>query len=432
MTDRTRSSRSTGDALATRWVVAGVSATVNSLAWSVRSTFALFYVALLAEFGWGRGEAALGYSLSWLFLLAFSPIAGWLYDRAGARLAVSLGGLVLGTALALTGRVTALWQYYLVFGALGAAGIALIMMPAAAIVSRWFAEGRGRALGLISAGASASAVVFYPLNTWLLAHLGWRTAFAVYGAIVAVAVIVPAVVLYREPDEADRPHGAGGLDAGSGPVGERPGSGAATARGADTGPGEWTFAAALRSHRFWAVFAMWALGVIGYQILTTHQVAHAAGRGLEAVTLAWVFALTGACTVAGNLLGGALSDRWGREGVFTLGTAIGIAGIAGLAGVRGPQDLWMLLAYAVSGVGFGMRISLLTAIPADIFHGRHLGAILGAANGGGGLGGFVGPFLGGWIFDVTGSYAIAFAAAALAVAGSAAAAWIAAPRTARR
>ena len=53
-----------------------------------------------------------------------------------------------------------------------------------------------------------------------------------------------------------------------------------------------------------------------------------------------------------------------------------------------------------------------------------------AAQGGGGLGGFIGPFLGGWLFDVTGSYQIAFAVAALAIAASAVAAWIAAPRRA--
>jgi MFS family permease len=92
----------------------------------------------------------------------------------------------------------------------------------------------------------------------------------------------------------------------------------------------------------------------------------------------------------------------------------------------------LLLLYAASGFGFGMRIALLAAIPAELFAGRHLGAILGAANGGGGLGGFIGPFLGGWLFDVSGSYGLAFSVAALAVAGSAVAAWIAAPRRARR
>ncbi|MGH7313020.1 MAG: MFS transporter, partial [Candidatus Rokuibacteriota bacterium] len=193
----------------------------------------------------------------------------------------------------------------------------------------------------------------------------------------------------------------------------------------------WTLGMALRSVPFWAVFAMWGFGVIGYQIVTTHQVAHALDRGFSAVTLGWLFGLGGACTVAGNVIGGSLSDRWGRAGVFALGSAIGIAGIGCLGWLGGPADLPRLLGYVVSGVGFGMRIALLAAIPTDLFAGRHLGVILGAAHGGGGLGGFIGPFLGGWLFDVTGSYQIAFAVAALAIAASAVAAWVAAPRRAR-
>jgi MFS family permease len=390
------------------WVVAGVSATVNSLAWSVRSTFALFYVALLTEFGWGRGQAALGYSLSWLCLLIFAPLAGWLHDRWGARVMVPVGALTLGTALALTGQVSAPWQYYAALGGLGAAGIAGIMMPAAAIVGRWFVRSRGAAMGLIAAGSSASAIVFYPLNTWLIVTLGWRSALLVFGLIVVVVAVPLAALLYREPPDG---------------VGRSP---AEAARDTGTATHDWTLAAALRNHRFWAVFTMWALGVIGYQIVTTHQVAHALERGFAPITLGWVFGLAGACTVAGNLLGGALSDRWGSGVVFALGSAVGIAGIAALAWLRGPGDLAGLLLYAASGLGFGMRIALLAAIPAALFAGRHLGAILGAANAGGGLGGFIGPFLGGWLFDVTGSYGLAFLLAGLAIAGSAVAAWIAA------
>jgi MFS family permease len=386
------------------WVVVGVSATVNSLAWSVRSTFAVFYVALLSEFAWRRGEAALGYSLSWLLLLVCSPLAGWLYDRWGARLLVPAGGLLLGLALVLTGRVTTLWQYYLALGVLGGAGIACIQVPAATIVGRWFLRSRGTAMGIISAGASASAIVFYPLNTYLIVAFGWRTALAVFGLLVAVVTIPLAGLLYREPPgNVEGPREAG----------------------------DWTLGLALRSVPFWAVFAMWGFGVIGYQIVTTHQVAHALDRGFSAATLGWAFGLGGACTVAGNVIGGALSDRWGRERVFALGSAIGIAGIGCLGSVAGPGDLLPLLGYVASGVGFGMRISLLAAIPADLFAGRHLGVILGAAQGGGGLGGFIGPFLGGWLFDLTGSYRVAFAVAALAITASAVAAWVAAPRRAR-
>jgi MFS family permease len=395
------------------WVVVAVSAIVNSLAWSVRSTFSVFYVALLGEFAWRRGEAALGYSLSWLLLLVFSPLAGWLYDRWGARLLVPAGGLLIGAALMLTGRVATLWEYYLAFGVLGGAGIACIQIPAAAIVSRWFVRSRGAAMGVISAGASASAIVFYPLNTYLIVVFGWRTALAIFGLLVAVVTIPLAAFLYRDPPE------------------DVKGAGGETVDPTPRAAADWTLGRALRSAPFWAVFAMWGCGVIGYQIVTTHQVAHALERGFSAVTLGWVFGLGGACTVAGNVIGGVLSDRWGREWVFALGSVIGIAGIGCLGWLDGPEDLLLLLGYVAAGVGFGMRISLLAAIPADLFAGRHLGVILGAAQGGGGLGGFVGPFLGGWLFDVTGSYQIAFGVAALAIAASAVAAWVAAPRRAR-
>src|SRR5580765_3826137 len=74
-----------------RWIVVGVSTAVSGLAWGGRSTFALFYVALLTELAWGRGPTALGYSLSWLSFVAFAPVAGWLHDRWGARTVVTIG-----------------------------------------------------------------------------------------------------------------------------------------------------------------------------------------------------------------------------------------------------------------------------------------------------------------------------------------------------
>src|SRR2546430_9528094 len=107
-----------------RWVVVGVSTSVNTLAWGARSTFALFYVAILQEFAWGRGATALGYSLSWLSFAVLAPLSGWLHDRWGAPTVVTTGGVALGVALALTGQATPRTQYYLCFRILSAARIA--------------------------------------------------------------------------------------------------------------------------------------------------------------------------------------------------------------------------------------------------------------------------------------------------------------------
>lgn len=394
-----------------RWTVVGVSTAVNALAWGARSTFALFYVAMLEEFAWGRGPTALGYSLSWLGFVVFAPVAGWLSDRWGTRTVVTGGGLILGVALALMGQVTSLAQYYLCFGVLGAAGIAGMLIPSTTIVTRWFVRSRGTAMGVLSAGGPGSAVAFYPLNAWLIATLGWRMALVAFGCIIAAAT-VSLTLLYREPP-ADE---------------DRPLSGADTRlsrRTLVTGEA-WTLRRALRSIRLWAAFAMTALGVIGFQIMATHQVAHAVDLGFPQATVVGLFAFGAGCMMAGNLLGGWLSDRVGRGGVFVLGTVVAILGIACLALMRGPQDLVLLVLYTVSGFGFGMRIAQLSTIPADVFAGPQLGAILGVVQAGGGLGGAIGPFLGGWLFDVTGSYRLAFMAACVVVAGSAVAAWFAA------
>lgn len=399
-----------------RWTVVSVSTAVNALAWGARSTFALFFVAILAEFGGGRGPTALGYSLSWLAFVVFAPVAGWLNDRWGGRAIVTLGGLALGLALALTGGATSLPEYYLYFGVMGAAGTAGILVPATTIVTRWFVRGRGTAMGILSTGGPGSAMVFYPLNAWLIATLGWRRALVAFGCLVAIATMSLAL-FYRDPP-APGGRSAGNVEAGLPPRTNSPVE-------------AWTLRHALRSGRLWAAFIMTALGVIGFQIMATHQVAHAVDRGFRQATVVWLFSFGALCMMVGNLVGGWLSDRWGRGWVFALGSVVAMLGIGCLAMVRGRHDLPLLLLYTASGVGFGMRIAQLSAIPADIFSGPNLGAILGVVQAGGGLGGAIGPFLGGWLFDVTGGYGLAFLIAASAVAGSGVAASLATRPTER-
>src|SRR5262249_43782446 len=150
-----------------------------------------------------------------------------------------------------------------------AAGIASMLIPSTTIVTRWFVRSRGTAMGVLSTGPG-SAVVFYPLNAWLIASLGWRTALVVFGCIVATGTAALAL-LYREPP-ATAVYPAGG--------GSSPGTRAS---------GEvWTLRRALRSVRLWAAFVMTALGVIGFQIMATHQVAHAVDRAIPRDTAVWL------------------------------------------------------------------------------------------------------------------------------------------------
>jgi MFS family permease len=301
-------------------------------------------------------------------------------------------------------------------------GISATQSPSNALMSRWFVRRRGTALGILAAGSSAGTILSLPLVAAAVALLGWRSTLLWYALVLLLVLVpLPALVYRRDP-------AALGLF----PDGAATAPPARVAAGASSHAG---LATAMRSIRFWAVFTMTMLGVINFQIITTHQIAFAADQGIAPATAAFIFGLAGAYQLAGNIGSGMLSDRWGRQGVFQFGTVLGVLAIGALLSVGGPGELWKLHLFAAAmGVGAGARIAMSQAIPADAFGGPRYGLILGALQAGGGIGGFIGPMLGGIIFDVSGSYAVAFTIAGFTVLLSAGAAWLArapAPREGR-
>ena len=401
------------------WWIVAIAFVVNAVAWSTRASFAVIYAAMLRDLGWSRSEAVLGYAFSWLLLAGFGPLSGWLYDRLGPRIVVAAGGVALALGLALTSLVHTPWQYYLAYGPLVACGMGGTVSISNAMLSRWFVRRRGTVLGIVAAGSSLGTVVSLPVVAVLVTAMGWRAALVWYSLVVLLVLVPLPALFYRSHPQALGlvPDGTPGLP----PTAIR-----------ITSERAWRVRDAVRTRTFWAVFVMLLLGVVAFQVLTTHQVAYAADQGIDPKQAAFVFGLAGVYQLGGNLLGGALSDRVGRQRVFLTGSLLGVVAIVTLVSVRGPQDIWLLHLYALTlGLGFGARISLLSAIPADAFGGPRFGLILGLLGAGSGLGGFLGPLLGGLLFDLSGSYGVAFAAASGAVILSGVAAWFARPPTQR-
>src|SRR5205823_5214034 len=88
-----------------------------------------------------------------------------------------------------------------------------------------------------------------------------------------------------------------------------------------------------------------------------------------------------------------------------------------------------LYAYALFfGLGFGARGPIITAIASQLFPGRRFGVIYGILSVGNGIGGGVAPWFGGFVYDLTGSYRIAFLIAVGFCALGSACFWLARPR----
>ena len=136
--------------------------------------------------------------------------------------------------------------------------------------------------------------------------------------------------------------------------------------------------------------------------------------------------------IPGQIGFGHLSDRIGREWIWTVGCAgFAVCYLALLLMAHAPTPTLLYLMIASQGVlGYSLT-SVIGAIPAEIFEGRHYGTIFGTLMLAAITGGAAGPWVTGLLHDATGSYTLAFWIAIGCCALSAMAIWLAAPRAVR-
>jgi MFS family permease len=137
------------------------------------------------------------------------------------------------------------------------------------------------------------------------------------------------------------------------------------------------------------------------------------------------------CGIPGQIALGHLSDRIGRPWVWAagcLGFAICYAALIALRELPNAFLFWVMV-LSQGMLGYGLT-SVIGAIPAELFHGRHYGSIFGMLMGIAIAGGALGPWAAGALYDLTGSYAPAFWIAISCCIVSAAAIWRAVPRSA--
>jgi MFS family permease len=163
-----------------------------------------------------------------------------------------------------------------------------------------------------------------------------------------------------------------------------------------------------------------------------HQTQYLVEVGFSPAVAAWALGVVSVIAIPGQIGLGALSDRIGREWVWSagcLGFAICYAALIALEHAPTPALLWLMVA-SQGCLGYALT-SVMGPIVAEIFEGPHYGAVFGTINVAFIGGGVAGPWAAGAIRDATGSYSPAFALAIGCCIVSAAAIWIAAPRKVR-
>jgi MFS family permease len=394
---------------------------------NARTAFSLLFPPILDEFGWDRGLTAGAFSFGFLVSAALSPLVGRSMDRLGPRVVIEMGVVLMATGLMLAPLVRRPWHLYATLGVLvGFGGNCLGYTGQSLYLPKWFVRRRGLAMSVAFSGVGIGSIVVLPWLQTVIERAGWRTASWRLGILV-LALLAPLNLLLRgRPEELGlEPDGDRGAAAAAGRA-------RANAVDAAWAAVDWTLRRAAGTTRFWWIAVGYFFGLFAWYAAQVHQTKYLVEIGFDPDRAAWALGLVSLVAVPGQIVFGHLSDRIGREWVWTVGSlGFALCFLALLALPIAPTPALLYFMVITQGLlGYSLT-SVIGAIPLEIFEGRHYGAVFGtlmlAAIGGGAAG----PWVTGALHDLTGSYAPAFSLAIVGCATSALAIWRAAPRRVR-
>jgi len=378
------------------WRIAGATfilvAFINGLFFS----FGLYQKPLIAEFGWARAQTSLAATIAVATFATSSLVSGILVDKYGPRVVCSLGALIMGLGVMLTSLISEPWHLYITYGFLFGLGGGTQETPPSGIITRFFVKRRGRALGIATAGIGVGTLVLAPLIQFLISSFGWRWACIVTGLIpIVLGVPAAAIVMRRSPEDMGLlPDGETHQDKND-PLNESPVK-------------EFSLTEALGFRQFWMLFAIYIFMNIGLLGVVYHLPAYATDSGIPGIWAATAISFVGGFSIAGRVITGIVSDITGRRNALIVIFSILVVTLVVLIWVK--TTVALLFWVFVFGFCYGSMVVAIWGLAADLFGRKAMAGILGAITVGAGIGGFLGPWSAGYIFDVTGSYVIAFLA----------------------
>ncbi len=337
--------------------------------------------AVQAEFGIDRGGASLPYAATMVGFALGNLLIGRAVDRFGVTWALVGASLTIAAGFALAALSPSAWVLTGLQFAIGL-GTAASFGPLIADISHWFLRRRGIAVGIAASGNYLSGAIWPMLMAGILADHGWRAVYLSL-SVVALCVMIPAALLLRRrlPDEASAL--------------------------AD---------ASARARAGAVVFSpralMWLLALAGLgccmamSMPQVHIVAFCVDLGFGPAVGAEMLSLMLAGGVVSRLVSGFLADRLGGVMTLLIGSTLQCIGLFLYLPFDGLVSLYLVS--LIFGLSQGGIVPSYAVIVREYMPAREAGARVGFVMMATILGMALGGWMSGWIYDVTGSYQMAF------------------------
>ena len=307
---------------------------------------------LMSATHWKLSEVQWGFTIFIAVMTWTMPLSGWLIDRLGPRLFMSVAAVLCGVGWCSSGYAHSLPQFYALY-AMAGLGNAFVYCCSTALGLKWFPDKRGVASGLIAAGYGSGAAVFNPVFGYLIRTTGYQSTFLVTGAVLGVFILISGQFLKYPP--------MGFVPAP--PPEVRPKIRRQTE--------QFNSLEMLRTHQFYVLFTMMLMVGIG-GLMATAQVAPVARNfkvGATALTVA--LSLNPLGNGASRFFWGWVSDSLGRERTMTIAFTLQSIFLASVVTLGRQGDVWFVVTMVLVFLTWGELYVLFPAVLADTFGAKH-------------------------------------------------------------
>jgi len=318
----------------------------------------LYYLfpALLAaweqDLGWSKAELAVGLTSALLVAAVLAPMAGRQIDRDRGRAIFVLSAVAAAVLLALLSQVTALWQFYVVWTAIGVAMAGCLYEPCFAVLTRYMGDRARQSITLVTMIAGFAGTLAFPSAHALVGVIGWRGVTLVFaGAILLVAapLILYAVTQARAVDEA-------------------PPEALAANTGKPLAPEQML--------TFWMLACAFSMIALNHGMLISHLLPLLFERGIQTDTAVFAAAMIGPMQVMGRLAMYAFERHVAAVGI-AMGSFVAMALSALALAGAGSAPMLLVVFVLFHGAGYGVTTIIRPFAVADLLGRRRFGVIAG-------------------------------------------------------
>jgi len=372
-----------------RWIRLTAAVAAMIMIGNLQYAWTLFVRPMMAANHWKLSETQWGFTIFIAVMTWSMPLSGWLIDRLGPRVFMSVAGVLCGAGWAGLGQAHSLTGFYVLY-ALAGLGNGFVYCCSTAFGLKWFPDKRGVASGLIAAGYGSGAAFFNPLFGALLGSVGYRATLLESGIVLGVVVVCagqflryPPLGFVRPPASYSKPRLRQQRD-------------------------DFNSMEMLRTPQFYLLYAMMLMVGIG-GLMATAQVAPVAHSfNVSAAALAVVLSLNPLCNGASRFLWGLVSDSLGRERTMVIAFFLQAVILACVANLGRRGDVWFAVTMALVFLTWGELYVLFPAVLTDMFGARNAASNYSFLYSTKGVASILAGGLAALLFETTGTWDYAF------------------------